>query len=151
MAQKWTDRIVSAQIAVNDRFADRLQHSQLSRQEWGLVRSAVDFEIKHPNDPDRARIIAKTQNLSTIMPKLIQIAEMTSTAASHRTGSSSIFDAVKTALGLNDSVDALRTEKRDQAEQLAAAYAADLQRYLEHNGKWDAIRASVRGAEDTRS
>ncbi|MFB6255890.1 MAG: DUF5799 family protein, partial [Haloplanus sp.] len=57
----WTDRIVGDRMAVDREFSDRVRASEFSNQEWGLVMTAVDFEIEHAEDPDRARIVADTE------------------------------------------------------------------------------------------
>lgn len=138
MSQDWTDRIVGARMAVDSEFEDRLQHSEFSRQEWGLVMTAVEFDIEHPDDPDRARIVADTSNLDAIMPELDRMSEMTPMGASD-SSSGGLLDSVKNALGFG-SGDTVDEEQREQAEQLAAEYAEELQQHLEQRGKWDDIR-----------
>ncbi|MFC6961962.1 DUF5799 family protein [Halocatena marina] len=152
MAQDWTDRIVGARMSVDSEFEDRLQQSEFSRQEWGLVMTAVEFDIEHPNDPDRARIVADTDNLGAIMPELDRISEMTPMGATKDSGSSGgIFDSVKNALGFGGDGNAVDEEKRRRAAQLANEYASDLQQHLEHRGKWDEIRTIASDNEATES
>lgn len=145
MAQDWTDRIVGARMSVDNEFEDRLQRSEFSRQEWGLVMTAVEFDIEHPDDPDHARIVADTDNLGAIMPELDRISNMTPMGADSKrknksTGSGGVLDSVKSALGLGGGSSAVDEQKREQAERLATEYAEDLQQHLENRGKWDEIR-----------
>jgi hypothetical protein len=155
MAQDWTDRIVGARMAVDDEFEDRLQRSEFSRQEWGLVMTAVEFEIEHADDPDRARIVADTDNLPAIMPELERIGDMSpmGAGASGSSGSSSggVLDSVKSALGLGGGGNGIDEEKQENAEQLTAEYAEKLQQHLENKGKWDEIRSVARENETTES
>lgn len=138
MGQEWTDRIVGARMAVDKEFGDRVKRSDLSRQQWGLVMTAVEFDIEHPDDPERARIVADTDNLSAIMPELDTIGNMTAMGSPESDRSGGIFASVKDALGFGgDSVD---DEKRETAEQLATEYADQLQQHLEQNGSWEEIR-----------
>lgn len=147
MSKDWTDRIVGARMAVDSEFEDRLQHSEFSRQEWGLVMTAVEFDIEHPDDPDRARIVANTSNLDAIMPELDRMSDMTPMGASDNS-SDGVLDSVKNALGFGGGND-IDEEQREQAEQLAAEYAEELQQHLEQRGKWDDIRTIA--SEQTES
>jgi hypothetical protein len=144
MSQDWTDRIVGARMSVDNEFEDRLQRSEFSRQEWGLVMTAVEFEIEHADDPDRARIVADTDNLPAIMPELERIGDMSPMGASGSSGSGSssgsVIDSVKNALGFGGSGNGVDEEKQEKAEQLAGEYAEKLQQHLENKGKWDEIR-----------
>ena len=144
MPQDWTDRIVGARMAVDNEFEDRLQRSEFSRQEWGLVMTAVEFEIEDANDPERARIVADTDNLPAIMPELDRISDMSPMGASGSGGSSSssggMLDSVKNALGLGGGGNGIDEKKQEKAEQLATEYAEKLQQHLENKGKWDEIR-----------
>lgn len=156
MSQDWTDRIVGARMAVDSEFEDRLQHSEFSRQEWGLVMTAIEFDIEHPDDPDRARIVADTSSLDAIMPELDRMSDMSPMGASDTTGSGSgsgsggVLDSVKNALGFGGGND-VDEEQREQAEQLAAEYAEELQQHLEQRGKWDDIRTIASDDEGTES
>lgn len=150
MSQDWTDRIVGARMSVDSEFEDRLQHSEFSRQEWGLVMTAVEFDIEHPDDPDRARIVADTSNLDAIMPELDRVSNMTPMGGSDNTSSGGMLDSVKNALGFGGG-NAVDEEQREQAEQLADEYAEELQQHLEQRGKWDEIRTIASDDEGSES
>lgn len=141
MTQEWTDRIVGTRMTVDNEFEDRIQRSDLSRQQWGLVMTAVEFEIDHPDDPERAHIVADTDNLSAIMPELETVGNMAPMRSPESDRSGGILASVKDVLGLGgDGVD---EEKRETAEQLAAEYAEQLQQQLEQQGSWEEIRTQV--------
>lgn len=141
MSQEWTDRIVGTRMRVDDEFEDRIQHSDLSRQQWGLVMTAVEFEIEHPDDPERARIVANTDNLSAVMPELETVGNMSAMGSQGSDRSGGILASVKDALGLGG--DAVDKEKQETAEQLADEYAEQLQQQLEQQGSWEEIRTRV--------
>lgn len=143
MPQEWTDRIVGARMAVDSEFEDRLQRSEFSRQEWGLVMTAIEFEIEDADDPERARIVADTDNLPAIMPELDRVSDMSPMGASDSGsgGSGGVFDSVKNALGFGGGENGIDEEKQEKAEQLATEYAEKLQQHLESKGKWDEIRS----------
>lgn len=141
MSQEWTDRIVGARMTVDNEFEDQIQRSDLSRQQWGLVMTAVEFDIEHPDDPDRARIVADTDNLSAVMPELETVGNMSSMGTSGSDRSGGILASVKDALGFGG--DAVDEEKRETAEQLADEYADRLQQQLEQQGSWEEIRTLV--------
>ncbi|UPM43250.1 DUF5799 family protein [Halocatena salina] len=138
MTEQWTDRIVGARMAVDNEFEDRIQSSDLSRQQWGLVMTAVEFDIEHPDDPGRARIVANTDDLSAIMPELETVGNMSSMGPPERDRSGGILASVKDALGLDST--GIDEQKRETAEQLADEYARQLQQYLERRGSWEEIR-----------
>ena len=143
----WTDRIVGDRMAVDREFSDRVRTSEFSNQEWGLVMTAVDFEIEHADDPDRARIVADTESLPQMIPELEKVQEGMGPGgpggqrqADSGTG---VLDAIRGALGMGDGDD--DTEKLDAAERLVDEYASALQQRLEEKGKWDDIRQSYDG------
>jgi hypothetical protein len=143
----WTDRIVGDRMAVDREFSDRVRASEFSNQEWGLVMTAVDFEIEHADDPDRARIVADTESLPQMIPELEKVQQGMGPGgpggqrqADSGTG---VLDAIRGALGMGDGDD--DAEKLDAAERLVDEYASALQQRLEEKGKWDHIRQSYDG------
>lgn len=136
----WTDRIVGDRMAVDREFNDRVRNSEFSNQEWGLIMTAVDFEIEHPDDPDRARIVPETENLPQMMPELEKVQQGMPGGPGEqgqRDSGTGVLDAIRGALGMggDDGADRL-----DAAERLVDEYAATLQDHLEENGKWDDVR-----------
>ncbi|MDR5671753.1 Uncharacterized protein AArcCO_1953 [Halalkaliarchaeum sp. AArc-CO] len=141
----WTDAIVGERMAVDREFNDRVQASEFSSQEWGLIMTATEFEIEHADDPDRARIVADTEKLPSIMPELDNIQDQMAAmgggagGGSGGSGSGGLLDGIKSALGLGgeDGVDA---ERLEAAEQLTQEYADELQAHLEANNRFEQVR-----------
>ncbi len=66
----WTDRIVGERMAVDQEFSTQIEASQFSNQQWSLIMTATEFEIEHPDDPDRAQLVANTDKIDGIIPEL---------------------------------------------------------------------------------
>jgi hypothetical protein len=144
----WTDRIVGDRMKVDRKFNDRIQDSQFSSQEWGLIMTATELDIEHADDPRRARIIANTEKLPNIMPELdnvrSQMTQMSGSPAENGTGSSrggGFVGMLKNVLGLSDGDDS-NGERLAAAEQLTQDYADELQRHLESENRWEQVRTS---------
>ncbi|WP_299333879.1 DUF5799 family protein [Haloplanus sp.] len=137
----WTDRIVSDRMAVDREFSDRVRASAFNNQEWGLIMTAVEFEIEHPDDPDRARLVPDTENLPQMVPELEKVQGGMGpggpTGGGDHAGSGGVFDAIRGVLGLSGDDDA---ERLNDAERLVGEYADALQQHLEDSGKWDDVR-----------
>jgi len=141
----WTGRIAGERMAVDQQFTDRVEASSFSNQQWGLVMTAIEFEIDGPDDPESARIVADTSKLGSIMPELEKVgnqAPMGAPGDSGRGGGKSgsgggLLSGVKSMLGMDggDGADA----QTDEAEQLAQAYADELQSELEDKGRWESV------------
>jgi len=146
----WQDLIVGDRMAVDQEFAQRVTDSEFSRQEWGLVMTAVEFDIEDPADDERARIVADTSKVEQVMPEMeniqSQMGAMGGAGGGQQSGGGSgIFGSVKDALGLggeggDDGVDEERVEA---ADRLAQAYADELQQRLESQGKWAQVREAA--------
>lgn len=143
----WQDRIVGVRMQVDDEFEDRVEQSSFSRQQWGLVMTAVDFDIENPGDEDAAHIVADTSKLSSVMPELDnvqqQMASMGAGGSGSQSGSSGggLFGKVKSALGLGGGSGGGGDDEREaEAAQLAEEYAELLQERLEESGRWDEVR-----------
>ncbi|MFB6079961.1 MAG: DUF5799 family protein [Haloferacaceae archaeon] len=139
----WTDAIVGDRMTVDREFADRIRESEFNSQEWGLIMTATELEIEHADDPDRARIVADTENLPAIMPELENLRSgMAAMGAGEDGGgrsSGGIVDTLKGALGVGGGSD---DDRRRTAERLAQEYADELQAHLESKGKWERVRRS---------
>jgi len=70
MGSEWTDRIVSERMTVDREFGTRVQSSRFTSQEWSLIMTATEFEIEHPEDTERARLVANTEKVEQILPEL---------------------------------------------------------------------------------
>ncbi|WP_335998939.1 DUF5799 family protein [Halorientalis halophila] len=151
--EHWTDRIVGDRMAVDEAFVDRVADSQFSRQQWGLVMTAVRFDIESPADEEEARLVSDTSDLPSIISELDSIeAQMAGPGAPGGRGDgggSGVVDGIKRALGMGSEEDDEDTdeERLAAAEELTQAYADELQTHLEESGKWDAVRAAAAEAD----
>lgn len=137
----WRDQIVGARMTVDSEFTDRVTASSFSRQQWGLVMTAVQFEIEDPADPSAARIVANTDQLPSILPELDSIEQQMQAMGGGGGGSSGpgLVDSIKSALGLGGDSDEVDQDRRREAEELTQAYADELQAHLESTGRWGEI------------
>ncbi|MFB6179327.1 MAG: DUF5799 family protein [Halorientalis sp.] len=149
MTDQWTDRIVGDRMAVDQQFTDRVTSSPFSRQQWGLVMTAVEFDIEHPEDEAQAELVADTSNLPAVLPELDSVEQgpmgMGGPGQREDTGGG-MLGGIKDALGLggeSDGDDEIDQERLAAAERLAKEYAAELQAHLEDGGKWAEIRAAA--------
>ncbi|MFD1634980.1 DUF5799 family protein [Haloplanus ruber] len=141
----WTDRIVSDRMAVDREFSDRVRASEFSNQEWGLIMTAVEFEIEDPGDPEQARIVPNTENLPQMMPELEKVGQAgPGGGAPQQDSGTGVLDAVRGALGLGDDDS---EDRLDAAERLVGEYATELQTRLENDGKWTDVRETYHDEE----
>ncbi|WP_121741223.1 DUF5799 family protein [Natronorubrum halophilum] len=149
----WTDRIVGARMAVDQEFTTRIADSRFSNQQWSLIMTATEFELDHPDDPDRARIVANTEKIGQIIPELdnIQTGMGAVGGQGGRQGGSSsggLIDSIKGALGMGGGGSgSSHDEKRQAAERLTQEYADELQAHLESNGRWESVRQAAAAEE----
>jgi hypothetical protein len=148
MTDEWTDRIVGDRMTVDQEFNDRVRGSQFSNQEWGMIMTAVEFDIENPESDDGARLVADTTNVPAIIPELDKMEErMAGGPGSGPSDSSGFLGQVKDALGFGgESENGEKKPDRDRvqaAERLAQEYAEELQAHLEERGKWDDVRAAA--------
>ena len=140
----WRDKIIGARMAVDNDFADRVAQSSFSRQQWGLVMTAIEFEIEDAEDPDAARMVANTDQLPSILPELDSIEQqmqaMGGGGGGSSGGGSGLVDSIKGALGLGSSEEEVSEDRRVEAETLTQEYADELQAHLESAGRWEEIR-----------
>ena len=152
MDKAWTDKLAGARMQVDQQFNDRVLNSQFSNQQWGLIMTAVEFEIENPEDPEQARLIANTEKIDQILPELDKVDQGMGGMAGGGSDSSDggLLDSLGNLLpggggGGSSGVD----EKRKQAAvALTDEYASELQQYLEKQGRWTAICGSAAGSSD---
>ena len=138
---EWSDRIVGERMQTDREFAEKVAASNFSRQQWGLIMTAVEFEIEDPEDLDSARLVANTSKVESVVPELERVEQATGMAAGGGRpddDSGGILDGVKDALGLGGD-DGIDREQLAAAEEMAQMYAGDLQEKLESKGKWEEI------------
>ena len=146
-SRDWQDMIVGDRMAVDREFAQRVTDSKFSRQEWGLVMTAVEFEIEHPNDDERARIVADTSKVEQVMPEMenirSQMNAMGGGGGGGKKGGGGIFGSVKKALGLGGGGGGADEQRLREADRLTQEYADQLQQRLESQGKWTQVREAA--------
>ena len=150
MSDDWTGRIAGERMAADKQFADRVEASSFSNQQWGLVMTAVEFDIEGPDDPETARLVADTSKLPSIMPELDKVGQGGPMGGApgggeSRGGSSGggFLDGVKAALGLAGGSG--EDDRAEEAAELAQAYADELQQELEANGRWERVCEQASG------
>lgn len=153
MTRDWTDRIVGARMSVDSDFSSRIDNSQFSRQEWGLIMTAVEFRIEHAEDPGRARLVADTSRIEDIMPEVERAAEMQGQMGGRGGNDPSrggVLGSLRDALGFGGdagtrgSVDPNRVAA---ATSLVEAYTTELQSYLEKQDRWEEVRLAASESE----
>jgi hypothetical protein len=147
MSGNWTDMIVGDRMSVDSSFNSRVEASRFSRQEWGLVMTAVEFEIEEAGT-DRARLVADTSNLPAVLPEMDRIADRQRQAAGGGSGGSSgsgggLLGSLRNALGLGGRSKEAEADRLHAAEELAEEYATELQRHLEERGRWEQVSAAA--------
>ncbi|MDS0475617.1 DUF5799 family protein [Natrinema sp. 1APR25-10V2] len=147
----WTDRIVGDRMTVDQEFAARIQESQFSNQQWSLIMTATEFEIEHPDDPERAQIVANTDNLEGIIPELDNVqsgmgamgGQPGGGATDSSASSGGVFDSIMGALGIGGGGGSDEKAQLEAAERLTQEYATELQSHLESKGRWESVRRNV--------
>ncbi|WP_330631782.1 DUF5799 family protein [Halocatena halophila] len=144
MTQNWTDRIVGARMAVDAEFEAQIEESDFSRQQWGLVMSATEFEIEQPGTPESATLIADTEKLPAVLGELESIDSHGSMGTSSPS-SGGILETITSALRGGDDTE---SSYRESAERLTDAYATALQRHLVAEGRWTEVCALAGASDD---
>jgi hypothetical protein len=137
----WQDRIVGDRMTVDQEFTETVEQSQFSRQQWGLIMTAVEFDIENP-DEESARLVADTDKLPHVMDELDDIDARTNPMGGSDDSGGGVIDSLRGLLGGNDGGN---DEQLAAAERLADRYAKQLQGHLEEQGKWDEVRAAAQG------
>lgn len=147
--QPWMDRIVGDRMAVDQEFTQRVNESRFSSQQWGLIMTATEFEIRDPEEPDSAELVADTSKLPQIMPELETIdariqAGGGAASSSGSGGSGGFLGSIRDALGLGES-GGDNDGDLQSAEALVNEYADRLQERLEGQGKWESTCRTAAG------
>ena len=148
---EWRDMLVGDRMAVDQAFTDRVQGSEFTNQEWGLIMTATELDIENADDPEAARLVADTAAVESIMPELATIRSRSGPmagGADEGANDPGIIDSIKGALGFSNDDDGVDEEKLAAAEALAQEYADELQQHLEANDAFEPVRkAYVESAE----
>ena len=145
MSDDWTTAIAADRMELDREFADRVEASSFDRQQWGLVMTALEFEIERPSEPDEAEIVPDTSSVPTIIPELDAVAQRGPMGAGGETNGSSggLVDSVKGALGLGSG--GADEERLEEATELATEYCERLQESLESKGRWESVCERAQG------
>lgn len=147
----WTDSFVGDRMAVDQQFSARVQASQFTSQEWGLIMTATELEMEHAADPESARIVADTTDVELIIPELenirSQVASMGGApgGAQPESNKGGLVASIKGLLGLgggDSSTDGVDQAKLAAAESLTQEYADALQQHLEANDSFEQARTA---------
>lgn len=138
MTDDWTAMIAGERMEMDQEFADRIEGSSFNRQQWGLVMTALDFEIENPSNPDEARLVPDTSSVPAILPELDNVGQQGPMGAGSQSSGQrgGLMESVKGALGLGGGRDDARLE---EATALASEYCDRLQERLESSGRWDSV------------
>lgn len=155
---EWTDKLARARIQVDKEFHEAIERSQFTEQEWGLVMTAVEWRVANPEDPDHAKLVAETDNVSDILPQLTRIRRDVRAAAAGPDAARQRSLAEGFSGWINGFVEMLSravsgdsTDARvEEADALAAEYAERVQDYLERRGRWDEVRRAAAEAGDAK-
>ncbi|CAM2931396.1 DUF5799 family protein [Halobacterium salinarum] len=145
MTDDWQDLIVGARMSVDQQFADRVQASGLSRPQWGLVMTAVEFAFENADDPETARIVADTSSLEHVLPEMDNVDQQMGAmggGGGGSSGGSGVVGGIKDALGIGGGDDD-HEELADESRELAQAYADQLQAHLEDEGRFEEVRRAA--------
>ncbi|MFW6435748.1 MAG: DUF5799 family protein [Halovenus sp.] len=149
MTNGWRDQLAGARMQVDQQFNDRILNSEFSNQEWGLIMTAVEFDIEQPEDPDRAELVADTDKIAQIIPELENLPQGMGGVPQQGSGSSGggLFSGLKDALGLGGGSGSggVDEQKLQSATALVEEYTTELQTHLEQEGRWEMLcnRAST--------
>ncbi|MEF8820679.1 MAG: DUF5799 family protein [Halovenus sp.] len=143
MTNGWRDQLAGARMQVDQQFNDRILGSEFSNQEWGLIMTAVEFDIQQPDDPDQAELVADTDKIAQVIPELDNLPQGMGGPPQRQSdsGGDGLFSGLKSALGLGggsegDNVD---EQKLESATALVEEYTTELQTHLEQEGRWEML------------
>lgn len=135
----WESKIAGIRMVVDQEFADRVQASSLSSQQWNVVMMAVDFEIENPGTPADARLVADTSKLPNVIGEIERIGEQSPPGGSSGDGSDDggLIGGVLSSLGLGGGTS--NEKVREEATRLADEYAEELRAKLIERGRWESV------------
>jgi hypothetical protein len=148
MADNWADMLAGARMQVDQQFQERLEQSDFTNQEWGLVMTAVEFEVLNADDPEEAQLVADREKIRQIIPELDSIQREMGGAArpvESNPDGSGMFGRIKQYLGFlsDDTSDETDQERLATAKVLVDEYTEQLEAYLRERGRWEEIRQAA--------
>jgi hypothetical protein len=144
MSGEWVEQIAGARMQVDQRFQDRVIDSEFTNQQWGLIMSAVEFEITDPETPDEAQLVANTDKVEQILPEVEDIPQGVGgpPGGSSDRSSGGLLSSLRGLLSGADA-DEIDQERLDAATTLADEYVTELQAFLEEEGRWEPLCQQV--------
>jgi hypothetical protein len=156
MDNRWTDYLAGARMQVDQQFSDQVRASEFTSQQWGLIMTAVEFEIDDPGDPEQATLVANTDNVETIIPELDAIERQTAGMGagggrSRSTGTgTSLLGRIRSYFS-SESDDGADAEQYEQAVTLVDQYTTQLQALLREEDRWQELCAAAAKAAQTQT
>jgi hypothetical protein len=152
MSNQWRDRLAGARMQVDKEFSDRVMASEFSNQEWGLIMTAVEFDIRNPGNPETAELVANTNQVEQIIPELGNIPQGMGGAPagdqqSRGDSGGGLLDQIRGFLTGEDTGGQSDEETLAEASQLAEEYADELQAFLKEEGRWETLCESAAASE----
>lgn len=147
--QRWTDQMAGARMQVDQQFNDRILDSEFTNQQWGLIMTAVEFDIDNPNNPEEAELVADTEKVPQILPELEKIPQGGpggGGSGGSRSGGG-LVDRLRGLFGGGDS-GGVDQQRLDAATALVEEYTVELQEFLEDHGRWEAVCESATNASE---
>lgn len=145
---EWTDQLAGARMQVDKQFRDRVLESNFSNQEWGLVMTAVDWEVNDAADPEAAELVADTSRLPDIVPELERISQQMGSVGAGGGGrgrgqSRGLLGRLRGFVSSLTGGGGGSEARLREAETLVEDYADALQEHLEKQGRWGDIRSAA--------
>ncbi len=144
MDNRWTDYLAGARMQVDQEFSKRVRASEFTNQQWGLIMTAVEFEIHDPADPERAELVANTDNVEAIMPELDAIERRSLGPGGADDSGGSLFDRIRGYFSSDSEGD---DQQYEQAVALVDEYTTQLQERLREEGRWQELCTAAAEAE----
>jgi hypothetical protein len=153
MSDKWSDMLAGARMQVDQQFQRRLEQSDFTNQEWGLVMTAVDFEVLNADDPEEAQLVANRDQIRQIIPELDSIQRQMGGAArpvESNPDGGGMFGRVKQYLNFlsDDTSDEPDEERLAKAKVLVDEYTEQLEAYLRDRDRWEEVREAAAAQQD---
>jgi hypothetical protein len=126
----WYSRAAHERVQVDSSFNSRLRDKPVTAHQWGLLMTAIEFDIVNPEEPERARIVPDVSKVDSVLDQVKEAEDAPNAPAPDSPG---IVERVKRALGISESEDPYKRAARS----LASQYATELQAELEKQGRWE--------------
>ncbi len=149
MSNQWRDSLAGARMQVDQQFSDRIVASQFTNQQWGLIMTAVEFDIENPEDPETAELVANTDQVKHIIPELDNLPQGMGGApmaagGGQDSGGGGLLGRIRGFLtGDSGGSSQTDTETLEAASTLTNEYAKELQAFLEEQGRWESLCESA--------